>query len=97
MGSYDYEIRQSLREIARDMRSLIKTVEGIDKRLATYGGLTNTLTRRAHLVVDGGKVYCSACGKQCGEWLSDNECTIACYGDKCKNCGAAFDGEVVES
>lgn len=93
MADNDRMIAQALREIAQEMRMMRRTLEGIDKRLATAGGLTAATTRRAHLVVYDGRVHCSACGGICGEWLGDVSRAIAKGDGKCKHCGASIEGE----
>lgn len=97
MADYNREIMQALREIAQEMRGLRKAVEGIDRRLATSGGLTNALTRRAHLVEYDGNAYCSACGALHGVWLGDADKTLDRHGEACKYCNSVFSGEAVES
>lgn len=104
MADYNREILQALREIAVEMkgirselRGVKHAMQGIDKRLATSGGLTNALTRRAHLVVCGVAVksaLCSACGRHHGVWLDDVDETLARYGETCNYCDAVFSKEV---
>lgn len=93
MADYSREIAQALREIAQEMRNVRRTLEGIDRRLAVSGGLTNALTRRAHLVEYDGNVHCSACGMVHGEWLASDEEIRMEYGEQCEYCGAIFCGE----
>lgn len=95
MAGYEREIAQALREIAQEMRHIRRTLEGLDRRLATPGGLTAATTRRAHLIVDGDKkkVYCSACGCTHGKWYDDIDTTLANYGEICGICGAGLRGD----
>ena len=99
MAGYEREIVQALREIAQELRLMRNAIEGIDRRLATSGGLTNALTRRAHLVVNDRYVMCSACGSVCGRWDRIQKAAIFPGGEGkvCKSCGAMLSGEVVES
>lgn len=94
MADNDRLIVQALREIAQEMRLMRRTIEGIDKRLATLGGLTAATTRQAHLVAYDGRVHCSACGGICGEWLGDASRAVEKDNGKCKHCGALLEGEV---
>lgn len=104
MADYNREILQALREIAVEMkgirselRGVKHAMQGIDRRLATSGGLTNALTRRAHLVEYDGEAFCSACGMKHGEWCGNEGETLINYGEQCGYCGAIFSGEAVES
>lgn len=97
MADYSRETMQALREIAQEMRGLRKALEGIDRRLATSGGLTNALTRRAHMVVDGDKnaLICSACGSEympTGD-VNFEEVRREFIGRRCKECEAIFSQE----
>lgn len=104
MADYNREILQALREIAVEMkgirselRGVKHAMQGIDRRLATSGGLTNALTRRAHLVEYDGEKFCSACGARIRIWATDPGETIEQISDACEYCGAIFSGEAVES
>lgn len=104
MADYNREILQALRDIVSEMKAIrgeirgIKdALQGIDRRLATSGGLTNALTRRAHLVEYDGNAYCSACGALHGAWLGDVDKTLYRHGEACKYCDSVFSGEAVES
>lgn len=94
MGSYDYEIRQALREIVQEVKGLRREIKTIRERLTESGGLTAATTRRAHLIVDGDKqnVYCSACGKQFEKWNVNIDKAILGY-ETCLYCGAIIDGD----
>lgn len=95
MADYSRETMQALREIAQEMRSLRRLLEGIDRRLATSGGLTKATTRRAHMIVDGDRqaVLCSACGGVHGDWTGSVEEVILDYGPQCEFCDAMLTGE----
>lgn len=97
MADYSRETMQALREIAQEMRGLRKALEGIDMRLATSGGLTNALTRRAHMIVDGDKnaLICSACGSEYMPTGNVNleEVRREFIGRRCKECEAIFSQE----
>lgn len=95
MAGFDREIAQALREVAQELRMMRRAIEGIDRRIATPGGLTAATTRRGHLVVDGDKkrVYCSACGCTVGKWWDDVDTTLTNYGEICGICGAGLRGD----
>lgn len=95
MGAYDYEIRQALREIARELKIMRRDIEAVRNRLATPGGLTAATTRRGHLIVDAGddKTFCSACGGFHGVWYGDVDTVLSDNGEVCEYCGAILRGD----
>lgn len=97
MAGYERETVQALREIAQEMRLIRKAVEGLDRRLATSGGLTAAMTRRAHLIIDEEFVRCSACGAVCGEWNRETESAILRSDNRCGLCGAVLEWEATET
>lgn len=110
MADYSREIVQALREIAVEMkgiraelRGVKHAMQGLDRRLATSGGLTNALTRRAHIVIDRktDSFFCSACGELYSiiptSVVSIDEVAKEFAGRDCRGCGARFDSEAVES
>lgn len=95
MGAYDYEIRQALREVVQEMKTMRREIETIRRRLTVSGGLTNATTRRGHLVVDGDKkqILCSACGCLHGDWYDDFGAVLDKYVGVCESCGAILSGD----